>query len=124
MYPGIGDYPTVEDIVYGMGEMLGYLHWHVGYDGRDVEFIMGGASFSGIAMNIIDFNQVRRLLESADVQIDILHLRCVPGRGRRTRYISLLKLSSSMIHIILALALKTPLSEILPRLPGGSPEGI
>jgi hypothetical protein len=67
-----GDYPTVDDIVCGMGEMLGLLHWRVGYDGRDVEFVMGGASFSGVVMNIIDFNQVRRLLESPDVQIDIL----------------------------------------------------
>ena len=67
-----GDYPTVDDIAYGMGEMLGLLHRCVGYDGRDVEFVMGGASFSGVAMYIIDFNQVRHLLESPDVQIDIL----------------------------------------------------
>ena len=53
-------YPSVEDIAYGMGEMLGCLHWRVGYDGRDVEFVMGGASFSGVAMYIIDFNQVCR----------------------------------------------------------------
>lgn len=52
------DYPMVDDIAHGMGEMLSRLHWIAGYDGRDVEFIMGGASFSGIAMNIIDFNQV------------------------------------------------------------------
>ena len=51
-------YPSVEDIAYGMGEMLGRLHWRAGYDGRDVEFVMGGASFSGVAMYIIDFNQV------------------------------------------------------------------
>ena len=53
-------YPSIEDIAYGMGEMLGRLHWCVGYDGRDVEFIMGGASFSGVAMYIIDCNQVCR----------------------------------------------------------------
>jgi len=53
-------YPSVEDIAYGMGEMLGPLHWRAGYDGRDVEFVMGGASFSGVAMYIIDFNQVCR----------------------------------------------------------------
>lgn len=51
-------YPSVEDIAYGMGEMLGRLHWRAGYDGRDIEFVMGGASFSGVAMYIIDFNQV------------------------------------------------------------------
>jgi hypothetical protein len=33
-----------------MGEMLSRLHSRVGYDGRDVEFVMGGASFSGVAM--------------------------------------------------------------------------
>ena len=49
---GEGDsiYPSVEDIAYGMGEMLSRLHSRVGYDGRDVEFIMGGAFFSGVAM--------------------------------------------------------------------------
>jgi hypothetical protein len=52
------DYPTVDDIAYGMGVMLGRFHWDGGYDGRDVEFIMGGTSFSGVAMNVIDFNQV------------------------------------------------------------------
>jgi hypothetical protein len=51
-------YPSVEDIAYGMGEMLGCLHWRAGYDGRDVEFVMGGASFSGVVMYMIDFNQV------------------------------------------------------------------
>ena len=54
-------YPSVEDIAYGMDEMLGCLHWRIGYDGRDVEFVMGGASFSGVAMYIIDYNQVCRL---------------------------------------------------------------
>jgi len=55
----VDDYPTVDDIAWGMGEMLCRLHWCSGYDGRDVEFIMGGASFSGVAMNVIDFNQMR-----------------------------------------------------------------
>jgi len=49
----------VEEVVFGMGEMLGHLHWRAGYDGRDVEFVMGGASFSGVALFVIDFNQVR-----------------------------------------------------------------
>jgi hypothetical protein len=42
-----------------MGEILGRFHWHAGYDGRDIEFVMGGASFSGVALFVIDFNQVR-----------------------------------------------------------------
>ena len=65
----VDDYPTVDDVAYGMREMLGRLHWRGGHDGRDVEFIMGGASFGGVARHIIDFNQVRRLLEAGDVQI-------------------------------------------------------
>ena len=51
-------YNKIEDIAYGMGEMLGRLHWFGGYDGRDIEFVMGGFSFSGVSMNLIDFNQV------------------------------------------------------------------
>ena len=61
----VGDgclYPSVEEIAYGMGEMLGCVHWRAGYDGRDVEFVMGGASFSGLVMYMIDFNQVCRCL--------------------------------------------------------------
>lgn len=51
-------YSSVEEIAFGMGEMLVRLHWLAGYDGQDVEFVMGGASFSGVAMYMIDFNQV------------------------------------------------------------------
>jgi len=41
-----------------MGEMLGCLHWRAGYDGRDVDVIMGRESFkfSGVAMYITDIN--------------------------------------------------------------------
>ena len=51
-------YPDVQEIVFGMGEMLGRFHWRAGYDARDVEFVMGGASFSGVTLFVIDFNQV------------------------------------------------------------------
>jgi len=54
-----GDYPSLDEIATGMGEMLGRLHWRCGFDGRDIEFVMGGASFSGVVMNVIDFNQMR-----------------------------------------------------------------
>ncbi|KIK25866.1 hypothetical protein PISMIDRAFT_96188 [Pisolithus microcarpus 441] len=40
-----GEYPSVEEIVYGMGEMLGRLHWLAGNDGRDIEFVLGGIAF-------------------------------------------------------------------------------
>jgi len=65
------EYPAVEEIAYGMGEALGRLHWCAGYDGRDVEFIMGGASFSGVVMNVIDFNQMRTWNRAKD---EIPHL--------------------------------------------------
>lgn len=38
------DYHKIEEIAYGMGEMLGRVHWFGGYDGRDIEFVMGGVS--------------------------------------------------------------------------------
>ena len=53
-----GFYPDVEDIAYGMGEMLGRLHGHAGYDGRDIEFVLGGRGFSDMSFYVIDFNQV------------------------------------------------------------------
>ena len=49
---------TPEEISHGMGEMLGLLHWDIGYDGRDIEFVLGGVSFSGVESYVIDFNQV------------------------------------------------------------------
>jgi hypothetical protein len=52
------DLPNVDEIVQGMGEMLARLHWRGGYDGRDIEFVMGGTFFSDVAMDVIDFNQV------------------------------------------------------------------
>lgn len=51
-------FPIVEDIAYGMGQMLGRLHWRAGYDARDIEFVLGGEGFSHIALYVIDFNQV------------------------------------------------------------------
>jgi hypothetical protein len=53
------DYPSLDEVATDMGEMLGRLHWCSGFDGCDIEFVMGGASFSGVVMNVIDFNQVR-----------------------------------------------------------------
>jgi hypothetical protein len=53
-------YPFVEDTLCDMGEGLGRLHWPASYDGHDVEFAMGMASFSGVTMYVIAFNQVCR----------------------------------------------------------------
>lgn len=83
-------YPSVEDIAYGMGETLGHLHWRAGYDGRNIEFIMGGASFSGVALYIIDFNQVCRQSCSYSFvgtpNYVFFFLRCVRGKGIRMRF--------------------------------------
>lgn len=49
------DYPSLDEIAIRMGEMLCRQHWLGGYDGHDV---MGRASLSGLAMDIIDFNLV------------------------------------------------------------------
>ncbi|KAF8341941.1 hypothetical protein F5887DRAFT_887591 [Amanita rubescens] len=56
-----GFYPDVEDIAYGMEEMLGRLHGRAGYDGRDIEFV----GFSDTAFYIIDFNQQIPILVQA-----------------------------------------------------------
>ncbi|KAF8513438.1 hypothetical protein BU17DRAFT_28489, partial [Hysterangium stoloniferum] len=61
--------PSVKKIATGMGEMLGRLHWWAGYDGHDIEFVMGGASFSGIEVYVINFNQLHSWLrEKEDIK--------------------------------------------------------
>ena len=49
---------SVEEIATGMGKILGRIHWTCGYDGRDIEFVMGGDGYSGVSYHVIDFNQV------------------------------------------------------------------
>lgn len=51
---------SFEEVVAGMGEMLSWIHWVAGYDGRDIEFVIAGAGF-GVRFCVIDFNQMRRL---------------------------------------------------------------
>jgi len=53
------EFPTAEILAKGMGEMVGRLHWHAGFDARDVEFVLGGLGFSDVAPYVIDFNQMR-----------------------------------------------------------------
>lgn len=52
----------VEEVVDGMGEMLARIHWGLGYDARDIEWVMGGDSNSqvmgAVGYYLIDFNQV------------------------------------------------------------------
>ncbi|KAA8913029.1 hypothetical protein FN846DRAFT_931516 [Sphaerosporella brunnea] len=65
--------PSAEEIALEMGEMLGRIHWHGGYDARDVEFIMGGDGFVGVTFYVIDFNQMRpwgRSYEDVSVLVD------------------------------------------------------
>jgi len=48
-----------ERVARAMGEMLASIHWHAGYDARDVEFIMGGDGLRELTYYVIDFNQMR-----------------------------------------------------------------
>ena len=52
-----------------MGTALARLNFVCGFDGRDVEFVMGGSATSSLtdpAFYVIDFNQMRRLSEDED----------------------------------------------------------
>lgn len=53
------DLVSMEDIAVGMGEMLGRVDFLAGFDGRDVEFVLGGETFSGVSLYVIDFNQLK-----------------------------------------------------------------
>ncbi|KDQ07935.1 hypothetical protein BOTBODRAFT_59671 [Botryobasidium botryosum FD-172 SS1] len=65
------EFPSMELIAFGMGEMVGRLHWFAGYDARDIEFVLGGQSFSGVLTHVIDFNQMRSWSREKD-QIHLL----------------------------------------------------
>ncbi|KAF7376531.1 hypothetical protein MSAN_00069100 [Mycena sanguinolenta] len=47
------------DVVRGMGEMLGKLHWKYGCDARDVEFVLGEGANGEVEYWLLDFNQTR-----------------------------------------------------------------
>ncbi|SJL14608.1 uncharacterized protein ARMOST_18071 [Armillaria ostoyae] len=58
---GIADeLPGAEIVAEAMGHMLGRIHICGGYDGRDIEFVLGGNGFSGFTFYVIDFNQMRK----------------------------------------------------------------
>ena len=94
-----GSYSGVEDIAYGMGEMLGRLHGRAGYDGRDIEFVLGGRGFSDTSFYVIDFNQVCCYRLTPLLLLTFLD-RCGNGIERWSRFQVLCKHSSAMIHII------------------------
>ena len=50
--------PSVLDVAWGMGLMLGRLHVVGGCDARGVEFVLGGDGGAGCSFYILDFNQV------------------------------------------------------------------
>ncbi|TDL27982.1 hypothetical protein BD410DRAFT_781914 [Rickenella mellea] len=52
-------YVTPEKIAFGMGQTISRIHWHMGYDARDIEFVLGGRGFSDVGLYVIDFNQMR-----------------------------------------------------------------
>ncbi|CAA7267110.1 unnamed protein product [Cyclocybe aegerita] len=54
------DLDPVEKVAEGMGEMLGRIHAWASYDGRDIEFVLGGNGFSSFSFWVIDFNQMRK----------------------------------------------------------------
>jgi hypothetical protein len=58
-FPG-GKLASLEEVTAGMGEMLSKIHWVVGYDGRDIEFVMAGNGQNSVRNYVIDFNQMRR----------------------------------------------------------------
>ena len=68
--------------------MLARIHWSTGYDGRDIEFVMGGSLRAAtVDLHVIDFNQVRVIQVSA-AAIQPLHLsvRCEGSTSKEVMY--------------------------------------
>lgn len=55
---GVGGLPSPGVVSYETGIALGTIH-ACGYDGRDIEFVLGGDGVSGFEWFVMDFNQVR-----------------------------------------------------------------
>ena len=51
--------PTLEEVAFGMGELLAKLHWAVGINGKDMELVLSGNTLHGTQCYALDFNQVR-----------------------------------------------------------------
>lgn len=62
------DLPSAEEVALEIGETLGRIHWSGGYDGRDIEFVMGGDGFANVEFYVIDFNQVCRLYKGSNAK--------------------------------------------------------
>ncbi|KAI0718576.1 hypothetical protein C8T65DRAFT_706758 [Cerioporus squamosus] len=56
-----------EAIARGIGETLGHIHLCAGYDGRDIEFVLGGDGGGGFSFWVIDFNQMRVWQWASDI---------------------------------------------------------
>jgi len=70
-----GDLSPVGDVAYGMGEMIGRIHWRGGFDARDIEFVIGGDGFDEVSYFVIDFNQVSYffyLLRISSLNVSVL----------------------------------------------------
>ena len=101
----IYDYPTVDDMADGMRKMLGRLHWHAGYDGRAIEFMI--LQWHSNECHWLQSGKLWQLCLQPMFRLHSPFLRCVPGRGRRMMYIRLSKVSLPTTHTILVLILKT-----------------
>ncbi|CAA7271450.1 unnamed protein product [Cyclocybe aegerita] len=63
------DLDPLEKVAEGMGEMLGRIHFCASYDGRDIEFVLGGSGYSTFSFWVIDFNQMRKWTkEESDIE--------------------------------------------------------
>ncbi|KAJ3505602.1 hypothetical protein NLJ89_g7331 [Agrocybe chaxingu] len=63
------DLDPLEKVAEGMGEMLGRIHFCASYDGRDIEFVLGGNGYSSFSFWVIDFNQMRKWTkEESDIE--------------------------------------------------------
>ncbi|KAF9529527.1 hypothetical protein CPB83DRAFT_811995 [Crepidotus variabilis] len=51
--------PSPEEIIKAMGQTLALIHHSSQYDGRDIEFVLGGDGSGNAACWILDYNQMR-----------------------------------------------------------------
>lgn len=93
--------PDPEELCFEMGYTLGVIHWDCRYDGRDIEFVLGGDGVSGLRFHVLDFNQVASFRVFLTLSMTNFIHRCASATRTSTRLANLLMLSFRTTRISL-----------------------
>lgn len=77
---GTIDLPRVEDVAYGMGDVLAHLHFGAGIDGSDAELVIAGGKYHQARCYIFDLNQCSKWLRDDYITCDPAAVNLTVGK--------------------------------------------